>query len=291
MTQTGTPLSRVAPLSLAVPLAALLAGCKVFETAAPPPQFSVPDAFDEAPAYGSRSPAQDLARWWTVWRDPVLNRFIRDALDANTDLRIAKARVDEARSLAAIVQSALYPTIGVQGGQWGGAAQWRNPVVDLIPGGSHTFDAHLAGAVASWEPDLFEGRADDAEAARAAAMSVEEQLNGARTVVVAEVAQNYQEVRGLQRRLAVLDASIATLGQLLRYVEARYAAGQALAYDVTEARERLESLRGKRPVLLSLVDVRQRRLAVLTGRTPERMEQLSAPPPFFAPPISSRSAA
>ena len=183
------------------------------------------------------------------------------------------------------MESALYPTVGAQGGQWGGAMQWNNPLVNLIPGGSHTFDAHLAGAAAGWEPDIFEGHADDAEAARAAALSVEEQLNGARMIVVAEVAENYQEARGLQRRLAVLDASIATLEQMLRYVEARYAAGQALAYDVTEVRERLESLRGKRPVLVSLLDVRQRRLAVLTGRVPEKIERLSPPGTFAAPAV------
>ena len=240
MTIIGALLSRVATPPLAVTLAVLLAGCKVFETNAPPPEFSVPEAFDEAPACGVCLSSQDFAHWWTVWRDPTLDRLIKDALEANTDLRIAQARVAEARSLAAIVESALYPTVGAQGGQWGGAMQWNNPLVNLIPGGSHTFDAHLAGAAAGWEPDIFEGHADDAEAARAAALSVEEQLNGARMIVVAEVAENYQEARGLQRRLAVLDASIATLEQMLRYVEARYAAGQALAYDVTEVRERLE---------------------------------------------------
>jgi outer membrane protein TolC len=72
---------------------------------------------------------------------------------------------------------------------------------------------------------------------------------------------------------------------MLRYVEARYAAGQALAYDVTEVRERLESQRGKRPVLVSLLDVRQRRLAVLTGRVPEKIERLSPPGTFAAPAV------
>ena len=49
MTRIGTLSSRVAAPSLAVALVVLLAGCKVFETNAPPPEFSVPEAFDEAP--------------------------------------------------------------------------------------------------------------------------------------------------------------------------------------------------------------------------------------------------
>lgn len=285
MTTIGALLARIATPAAPIAFAILVAGCKVFETTTPSPQFSVPDVFDEAPRTGGSSPGQDLASWWTIWRDPVLDRLIKDALDANTDLRIARARVEEARSLAVIAESALYPTIGAQGNAWGGAVQWRNPVVDLIPGGSHTFDAHLAGVAATWEPDLFGGRADDAEAALAAALSVEEQLNGARTIVVAEVANNYQEAKGLQRRLAVLDASIAAFEQLLRYAEARFSAGEALAYDVTDARERLESQRGKRPVLVSLINLLQRRLAVLRGRAPERMEGLPPPGGFIAPPV------
>ncbi len=283
MTRSVAVFSRLAAPVVAIALTMLVAGCKVFETTAPPPQVSAPETFDQAPARRARSSSQDLSHWWTVWRDPILNSFINDALDANQDLRIARARVDEARSLSTIAESALYPTISAQGGQWGGAAQWRNPAIDLIPGGSHSFDAHLGGVVAGWEPDIWEGRHDDAEAAEAAALSVEDQLNGVRTIVVAEVANDYQEARGLQRRLAVLDASIAAFTKLLRYVEARYEAGQALAFDVTEARERLESQRAKRPVLVSLIDVRQRRLAVLTGRPPERLAGLPPPRDFSAP--------
>ena len=283
MTAAAALLSRMAAPVAAFAFAILLAGCKVFETEAPPPRFSPPAAFDAAPGRDGSVSSLDLARWWTLWRDPVLDRLVKDALDANTDLRIARARVAEARSLAAVVASQLSPTIGAKADQWGGAVQWRNPAVDLIPGGSHTVDAHLAGVVASWDPDIFEGRADDAEAARDWALSVAEQLHGAQTIVVAEVAQNYQEARGLQRRLAVLDASIAALAQLSRYIEGRYAAGQALAYDMTEARERLESQRAKRPMLASLLDMRERRLAALTGRLPEKVERLGPPDGFAAP--------
>ncbi len=267
----------------ALAFVSLLGGCKVFETTAPPPRVDAPAAFDQSPPVGVSMSPEQLAHWWTVWRDPAMNRLIEEALSANTDIRIAQARVTEARSVVAIAESALSPTLGANGGVWGGGAQWRNPAVDLIPGGSHEFDAHLAGLTASWEPDIFGGRAVDAEAARASALSVDEQLNGARMIVVAEVAENYLEARGLQRRLAALDGSIAAMEQFSRYVQARFDAGQAQAYDVTQVRERLETLRGKRPPLVSLLETRQRRLAVLTGRPPEAASRLSNPGPFTAP--------
>lgn len=268
----------------AIVMSLLVVGCRELDVTPPSPTVVAPSSFDEtSSSIGAPSASPDLAHWWTVWRDPLLDRLIDEALAGNLDLRVAKARVEEARALVTVAESALYPTLGADAGLWEADVKWRNPVVDFIPGKARRVDAHIAGLAASWEPDIFGGRSYDAEAARASAAGVEEQSNGVRVIVVSEVAQNYQEARGLQRRLLVLEHSIETLRNLLRYVEARYQAGQALAYDVTLVRERLETQRSKRPDLLSALETRQRRLAVLTGRPPEPPVPLPTPGPFFVP--------
>ena len=71
--------------------------------------------------------------------------------------------------------------------------------------------------------------------------------------------------------------------QLLRYAAGRTEAGQALPFDVAQVRERLASLRASRPTLVTLIDTARRRLAVLTGRTPETAAPLSPPPAFVLP--------
>lgn len=271
-----------APLTAAL---ALLAACTVSPTQAPPSQVTAPAAFDQVGEGGA--PAADLSHWWTVWQDPRLNDLITAALAANPDIRIAQAHVAEARSMVTIVESALYPTVAANGGAWGGGADWRGQSLSMAPGLSPGIDGHLVGLAASWEPDIFNGRHDDVAAARAQALGVEEQLNGARMTVAADVAENYLEAQGLQRRLATLDASIATVERLLTYAQGRYVAGQALAYDVNLVRERLDTLRARRPPLLSLLDSRRRRLAVLTGQAPETAAALPAPGPFIAPPPPS----
>ncbi|WP_018268406.1 TolC family protein [Methylosinus sp. LW4] len=267
----------------AIFISLLVVGCRELDVTPPSPTVVAPASFDETSSIGAPSASLDLAHWWIVWRDPLLDRLIAEALAGNPDLRIAKARVEEARALVTVAESALYPTLGADAGLWEADVKWRNPVVDFIPGKARRVDAHIGGLTASWEPDIFGGRSYDAEAARANAAGVEEQSNGARMIVVSEVAQNYQDTKGLQRRLLVLDHSVETLGKLLRYVEARYQAGQALAYDVTLVRERLETQRSKRPDLLSALETRQRRLAVLTGRPPEPPVSLPAPGPFLIP--------
>jgi outer membrane protein TolC len=102
--------------------------------------------------------------------------------------------------------------------------------------------------------------------------------------VVADVAENYQEARGLQLRLDVLDRGIATLVDLLSYIDARYGAGQAFAYDADLVREQLELQRAKREPLIALVEARRRRLAVLVGKPPEAAARLPTPTPLYIVP-------
>ncbi|MGT2491627.1 TolC family protein [Cupriavidus basilensis] len=144
-------------------------------------------------------------------------------------------------------------------------------------------DGHLAGVTVAWEIDIFGGRRSDAQAAAAVALSAEERLRGTRLAIAADVAENYVAARGLQRRLQLLDRSMETIGELLRYTRARYAAGQALPYDIDRVSEQLGALQAQRPVLANLISIRERRLAVLAGQVPQSATALSPPPPFFVP--------
>ena len=271
--------------AVVIGVAAVLVGCTMSDTGIPPTRLAIPAAFDQPPSAGVSMPAENLARWWTVWRDPTLDGLIAAALEANTDIRIARSEIAEARSLAAIAEIGTLSDGLCQWRRVGRRGRLAQPYSRCA--GAQTvvrYRLTYAQPWRQWEPDVFGGRNDDAEAARAIAASVEEQRNGARIIVVADVAENYQEARGLQRRLAVLDGGITALGQLLRYVEARFEAGQALSYDVALVRERLESMQAKRPALVSVLDMRTRRLAVLGGSVPKTATPLSNPGPFVVPP-------
>lgn len=259
----------------------LLASCALPTSKAPASRVEVPAGFQEQPRGGAPVTAVQLKQWWQAWQDPLLDRLIEQALQTNTDVRSAQERVAEARSMVTVVESALYPTVAASGGIWGGAADWHVPaLLSSVEPGMH---GYWEGLGASWEPDVFGARHADAAAARAVSLSIQERLAGTRITVAADVAENYHEARGLQRRLQVLDEGIAALEELLRYARARYESGQALSYDVDRVREQLDAERAKRPVLASLLEMRRRRIAVLTGRAPEDAPVLAPPGPFSVP--------
>ncbi|WP_223277267.1 MULTISPECIES: efflux transporter outer membrane subunit [Cupriavidus] len=274
--RTGFPLC-AAVLSAA---SVMLAACTAVSVDVPP-ALSTPATFQMVPP--SDGTQADLGRWWQDWQDPDLTRRIDAALRANTDLRVARARVLEARAMAAVADSARYPTVAALAGAARGEGDLRSPspTPDSLP----TLEAYAVGLSASWEVDVFGRRASDAAAAAALAQAAEEQWRGVHLAIAADVAQNYLEAQGLQRRLALLDRSLVTLGALQRYTEARFRAGQALAYDVERVREQIAARQAERPLLTSQIEVRQRRLAALEGKVAQSAEALPAPAAFRVPPV------
>jgi outer membrane protein TolC len=206
-----------AATTLIAGLAAMIPLCGCVHPVPPPPsKVAVPPKFvEQVSAGGAVVSGQDLGSWWTVWHEPELDALINEALEANTDIRTAQANVAAARAMTTVAESALYPSVFAQGSAWGSEADWRTPTIPLPIGSSSTIShggyGSLAGLGASWEPDVFGRNRADVAAARAVAASTVHSLHGARVTVVADVAENYHEARGLQLRIDVLDRGIETM--------------------------------------------------------------------------------
>src|SRR5688500_11462257 len=72
------------------------------------PAAELPASWQDAPAQGQKAPG---ARWWTLYGDPALDKLVEEALAHNQDLALATARVDEARAVLRITDSARSPAI------------------------------------------------------------------------------------------------------------------------------------------------------------------------------------
>jgi len=55
------------------------------------------------------------AAWWDLFKDPVLQGLVREALKNNYDLQFATARVEQERSLLGVTRSQFYPQVGYDG--------------------------------------------------------------------------------------------------------------------------------------------------------------------------------
>jgi multidrug efflux system outer membrane protein len=218
--------------------------------------------------------APPAAGWWRQFGDPVLADLEARALADNLDLRIAIARVQAAR--AAFEQARYDYAPHVQSD--GSYARSKEQQPGFVPG-RVDIESSSVGFDASWEIDLFGRVRHETAAARAAAGAEQASLSDARVTVVAEVARNYFELRGTQRRIAVAHENLENEREALRLTQVRYEAGKVTELDTDSAQARLEATESTLPLLEAAEKRHAYRLAVLLGVSPGALDsQLAAVP-------------
>ncbi len=130
-------------------------------------------------AGGETNRAASVAAWWKNFSDPELDSLISNApLQSNLDLRIAQARVREARAQYGIAVGNLLPDGGrfrllrAPAGKQD-TNRWLVPATDLPPGMPFENNFYQSGFDASWEIDVFGGKRRAVESAKAQVAAAE----------------------------------------------------------------------------------------------------------------------
>ena len=245
---------------LAVLVAASLGACASVPDV-PPVGVEVPTAWHHAQAplaepAASDAPAAD--RWWQDFGSAELDALIERALAANRDLRVAAARVAQARALAGEVAADRWPQLDAVAGTSNGRQTTLDPKASLAS----------VGVQASWETDVFGQKGLARRAARLDAQSAELARTATQTAIAAQVASIYVDAAGLARRVAlahrrldVATRSEAAQAGLLR-------AGLATRAEVDRRHAETRALRAEQAELGAGLELRQVQLAVLLGATP-----------------------
>jgi multidrug efflux system outer membrane protein len=242
--------------------ALLLAGC-----AAGPdyrrPEVAAPAAYPGGGAPGARA-LEDLA-WWDVCLDPNLRNLVHGALVNGFDVRIAEARVGQARAVAAEVRGQRLPSVGyVANADRGRNALFGNP---YNAGGSTSdgFDGYLSAA---WEFDLWGRVRRLDEAAHAAYLASDEGRRAVRLSLVAEVADTYYDLVELDEEHSIAEQATAAFGESLRLFNRRLEGGAGSRLESASAEAALQSSAALVPGIERQAAVLHNRIRVLVGEGP-----------------------
>ncbi len=264
---------------------ALFQGCAVGPNYQQP-KTTAPAQWSAPKSGGETNLEPSIASWWKSFNDPQLDSLIERAVKTNHDLRIAEARVREARALYRIASSQLWPTLDA-GGSYARQRQSKNqPIIGSFPlpsGASVPFDNNVyqAGFDASWEIDVFGGNRRAVEAGKAEVAAAEFGRRNVLVTLLGEVARNYVELRGCQRRLEIATNNLKTQQDALALTEDRFKKGLTSDLDVQQAATLLANTRANIPTLETGIQDYIHRLGVLLGQPPEALlAELSAPAPI-----------
>jgi multidrug efflux system outer membrane protein len=231
------------------------------------PEPVVPANWGETDRVGMKTGPMDVVRWWTLFADTELDSLIDRAVRSNKDLKLAEARIREARAQLKIAGSQAFPTVDTSG-SYTRIGQSQN-----ILGSQAGVEYNLfqAGFDASWEIDLFGGVRRAVEAAEADLAASEENRRDVLVTLLGEVATNYLQVRGNQRRIAIARENIKAERQTLEMARGRFQAGLGNILAVTQSEALLATTEAKVPPLEIAVKQAIHRLAVLLGSEPEAL--------------------
>ena len=232
------------------------------------PVAQLPEAYRAAAPTGALAadqPSLGDQKWWEVFQDELLQELIRTALRQNFDVRIAAARVAEARAQLGITRADQFPQVD------GSALADRERVsASPVPLPSQAFERNVfqVGGSTSWEVDFWGKFRRATEAARATLAATEWGRRAVVTSLVAQVAEAYFALRAIDLNLDISRQTLASRQESLRLTQVRAAGGVASELDVRQAEQLVF---GASAVIVDLerqAEQQENLISVLQGNNP-----------------------
>ena len=186
------------------------------------------------------------------------------------------------------------PSVSVQPPGYSSASGLGQPSATISPPAgaaarvSRELNLFQLGFDATWELDIFGGIRRSVESADDTLAGAVESRRDVLVTLLSEVALDYVQLRGSQRRLAIANENIAAQQDTVELTRTRYQAGFTNELDVSQAQAQLATTQSQVPLLETAIQQAIYQLSVLLGQTPDALVDLleeSAPIPAVPPAV------
>ena len=244
-------------------VAALLSGCTIGPDYKRP-AVARPETF-RGQATAEAASLADVP-WWEAFQDPILKGLIQDALGSNYDVRIAAARVQEARANLGVARSDYFPSLDYGGGA--SRARMLPGVLGGVGAQAPASDLYSATMSMSWELDIWGRIRRSNEAARATLLSTEDARRGVWLTLVSDLAQAYFQLLALDVQLQIArDSTQAYQGTYDLFLD-RLNSGIASKLETSRALGALGVAQATIPQLERDIVARENQIRILLGKAP-----------------------
>jgi multidrug efflux system outer membrane protein len=265
-------------------LAALLGGCVSLAPDYQRPEAELPAAWKPGPP-AEQSVVKD--RWWTMFERADLDRLVDEALAHNQDLKLAVARVAEARGIARSANGERYPSVDISGQRDRTRLSERGPT--RLPVGTElTNNDHQLYLNAAFEIDFWSRLKNASEAAQAQLLATEAARETVRISLTAQVVQSYFALVAFDAQIAATQRTIDLRQADYELQKTRYRTGLIGAFDLRQREAEVAAARVVLPTLQRSRDAEEAALTVLLGRSPRAIMESAVTPAAgsdAAPPV------
>src|ERR1700691_5779945 len=242
------------------------------------PAAEVPPAWQPEAPWHAAAPSDGALKgdWWLLFQDDALNPLVERALAGNQDLRVAAARLDQAREQVTVARSDLFPWVGLSADAARGKTSANRPLSEYSePNYSTVQNNFVLGPTVSYEVDLFGRVRREVEGARATAQQAEADFENTRLLLTAQLVTDYFALRELDAEIAVVRHSLDLQRDALGLISSRHDLGFATGLDLAQQEALVEAAATQMELLDNARAQFEHAIATLVG-TPAPTFTLSA---------------
>ncbi|HET9446840.1 MAG TPA: efflux transporter outer membrane subunit [Steroidobacteraceae bacterium] len=239
-----------------------LGGCIVSRVDPQKPEQPLPAAL---PAQSDQA-VQLPDPWWTIFRDPTLDKLVDEAIAHNPDIAVAAGRVAEARAGLRIVNADRLPNLDVEGDA---TRSKSSSLVNNFPGAERYLTTYTVQGAVGFEIDLWGRYQRASESARAALLNTEFGREATKLSLTGEVARGYFGLIAAAQQLARARDTLSTRNESLQLEKIRLDAGESDEFTFKRAEADAAATRVSVHQLEREVVERTNALGILLGRSPK----------------------
>lgn len=241
-----------------------MAGCTWLAPDYQRPAMDMPSTWGNS----SQAPATtSLQHWWRIYRDPVLDRLVQEAMANNGDLARIAARMQQAKAQYDFAFSNRFPLVA------GSGLTSRSHLdineSDLLSGSPGSFS--FLGAMLSYEVDVWGKLASAAEAEKTAFWAAAYNRDAVHLSIVSGVVQLYFTLRALDADIAITRDTIRSREEAYQIIDVQYQHEAVNGLVLRQSEAELEGTRAQLPKLLVRKEQAESAMAVLLGRSPREI--------------------
>src|SRR5271167_4295992 len=245
-------------------LTLLLGACSL----APPlktPVVPTADAYKEMGPWTQARPADRLPRdsWWTLYDSQELDQLEQQLIAGNPTLAAALANYAAAKALSDQARAGLFPTLTANASVSRARESEHAPLIG--PTTPRYYNDDILGGSVSYELDLWGRIRNEVVAGNANAAASAADLENARLSLIAQLVDDYVQLRSLDRDSAILDETVTAYTRALSLTQQRHDAGIAPGLDVSQAQTQLNTARSQAAQTLAQRALTEHAIAALLG--------------------------
>jgi NodT family efflux transporter outer membrane factor (OMF) lipoprotein len=243
----------------------LLLGACSFAPPLKTPEVPTAEAYKELGPWTRAQPADRLPRdsWWQLYEAPELDDLEKRLIEGNPTLTAALANYREARAVSNQARAGLFPTLALNPSVGRARESVNAPLISRTT--PRYYDDNILGGSVSYELDLWGQIRNQVAAGQANAAASAADLENARLSLIAQLVEDYVQLRSLDRTGSILDQTVQAYSRALSLTEQRHSAGIAPGLDVSQAQAQLDAARSQAAQTLAQRALMEHAIAALLG--------------------------